>query len=199
MKSATFATLVALFLAIAGVIAQDTTPFYTTNPTSASQFTAGETVTIRWANGIDEEIIIKLREGANENALGDTGISFTVDGSAGSYEWTIPSDLAASSNYALEFVNAADGTIYNYSARFTINAGSVTASSSPATSSSVAASSTSSPASSSPASTTSSRPSGTQTQTATETADPEEDGAAALGLTAFALLAPALIAGVLAA
>ena len=42
MKSTAFATLVTLFFAIAGVFAQQDTPFYTTYPIGQTQLTAGQ-------------------------------------------------------------------------------------------------------------------------------------------------------------
>ena len=44
---------------------------------------------IAWLNGLDQDVTVRLLEGSNTNNLSPTGIEFTVDGSSGSYDWTV--------------------------------------------------------------------------------------------------------------
>ncbi|KAG2223109.1 hypothetical protein INT45_008957 [Circinella minor] len=209
MKSTVFATLVTLFFAIAGVFAQQNTPFYTTYPIGQTQLKAGDDITITWLNGLDQDVTVRLLEGSNTNNLSPTGIEFTVDGSSGSYDWTVPASVDSSATYALQYVydNDEGSTEYNYSGQFSITGGSGAASSSVVPSSSVAATSSPAPSQSASASSSASQQqsssvpaasssSASKTQSASETPTIEEESAAMMSAkwTIVSMMAPALIA-----
>ncbi|KAI7854634.1 Ser-Thr-rich glycosyl-phosphatidyl-inositol-anchored membrane family-domain-containing protein [Circinella umbellata] len=212
MKSTAFATLVTLFFAIAGVFAQQDTPFYTTYPIGQTQLKAGQDITITWLNGLDQDVTVRLLEGTNTNNLSPTGIEFTVDGSSGSYDWTVPASVDSSATYALQYVYSTDegSTEYNYSGQFSISGGSgasssiiasssVAATSSPVPSQSASASASASQQSSSSAPSSSSA---SKTQSASQTPTPDDEESAAMmsaKWTIVSMVAPALIAVAMAA
>ncbi|KAG1606677.1 hypothetical protein G6F46_012842 [Rhizopus delemar] len=152
MKSI-FAAIVAV--AITTVSAQ-TNIVSITSPLTGTVYTAGQDAIISW---IDPQVTtiskIVLAQGAATSLQPVSTIATNVDASSLSYTWSIPSDTAAGTDYALEL-----GTSPNvsYTALFTIQAasGSSASSSSSTTAASGSSSSTAAAASGSSTSKTSS-------------------------------------------
>ncbi|CDS11865.1 hypothetical protein LRAMOSA04061 [Lichtheimia ramosa] len=110
------------------VYAQDT-PFYITSPLQGTIYKAGETATIRWINGIDEEAKVRLLQETGTSPLQPSGYEFTVQGDKGHHDWQTPSDLEPDASYALQFIyqnSDDDDTTFSYSGRFSITGGNAT-------------------------------------------------------------------------
>lgn len=107
----------------------DSVPFTITKPNGGT-FKKGETITIEWINGIDENFKIKLLAGSDPKAMQPTKVKFFARGLDGKYEWTIPETLS-DGTYAINFVfanNAGGKTVEqeSYSEQFKIVSGKAT-------------------------------------------------------------------------
>ncbi|KAI7875005.1 hypothetical protein K492DRAFT_211199 [Lichtheimia hyalospora FSU 10163] len=77
--------------------------FYITAPLEGDTWTAGSTETIKWINGMNENITINLIEGADSNSMVSTGDSINANGISGTASWNVPADIDTSGRYALRF------------------------------------------------------------------------------------------------
>jgi hypothetical protein len=92
---------------------------------------AGSTVTLTYSPK-DAATTIILRKGPSDNL--DTLDTLTTTSTGGSFEWTVPSDLANGADYAFEIRQAGDKP--NYSGQIPLTGGSASASASASSSAS---------------------------------------------------------------
>ncbi|KAI9487893.1 MAG: hypothetical protein EXX96DRAFT_615641 [Benjaminiella poitrasii] len=119
---ATFLTIL-LTICVAFVFAQTgSTPFYLTNPIIGSSFEAGNTVTLTWINGIDEEATVSLLTGTSSATMNPTGVTFTIQGTDEEYDWTVPDDLPQNATFAfkIDYKDSNGASASTYSSAFTI-------------------------------------------------------------------------------
>ncbi|CAO3702926.1 unnamed protein product [Rhizopus stolonifer] len=124
MIKSIFATLLAV---AATAVSAQTNIVSITSPLTGTVYTAGQSAIISWINAEVTTISkIVLAQGQPTSLQPVSTIAENVDASTGSYTWNIPSDITPSNDYALEL-----GTSPNvsYTALFTIQAGSGSASS----------------------------------------------------------------------
>ncbi|KAI9490762.1 Ser-Thr-rich glycosyl-phosphatidyl-inositol-anchored membrane family-domain-containing protein [Zychaea mexicana] len=132
-------------LAVAAVSAQQNI-ISVTAPLEGTTYQAGSDAIISWINPTVETISqIVLSNGPSTALQPVMTIAENVDAAGGSYTWSVPADLAAGTDYALQFGTSPD---VSYAGPFTIAGGSSNSSSSASAS---AAASSSAPASSSAA------------------------------------------------
>lgn len=116
-----------LFFAINLVLAQN---YYITNPVQGTVFKAGEKETILWNKLNEQELLdvksirIDLVDGDSNNAR-LVRLVAEVSPNINVYEWKVPSDLVAKSDYFLRMSarSKSGQVVYNYSARFSILGG----------------------------------------------------------------------------
>ncbi|CDH58377.1 predicted protein [Lichtheimia corymbifera JMRC:FSU:9682] len=99
-----FSTFV-LALSTAGLAAAQASAgaFYITDPLEGDTWTAGTTETIKWINGMNQNISINLIEGKDSNSMVSTGDSINANGISGTASWNVPADIDTSGRYALRF------------------------------------------------------------------------------------------------
>ncbi|ROW11482.1 hypothetical protein VMCG_01570 [Cytospora schulzeri] len=154
-----FTTSAAAFLALISHVLAQTSGFDAiTKPTSGEVLAAGSTFQVVW--DYDSQyagtVSITLLEGktATTLELGDT-VASGIDNSAGSYTWTVGSDLGDAATYGLKISLDSDPSTFQYSFPFKIEASDEGSSSSSAAAASIPASSPlSSSSSAAPASST---------------------------------------------
>ncbi|KAJ8656283.1 hypothetical protein O0I10_008077 [Lichtheimia ornata] len=163
-----FTFLFALLAAF--VAAQDDKPFYITAPLPGETWKAGDTATIKWVNGLDQQVTINVIEGPDRESMVPIGLSTKVDGSDGSAQLELPKSLDSKGRYAvrIDYENSKGKKASSFSGAFSVSGGS---SSSSTSASSTSATSTSATASSS---SSSSEASSSTSSTTTSSAQPSE-------------------------
>lgn len=95
-----------------------------TAPVGGQGFCVGESTNITWTQTGITTLKIEL---SKDNFSTTTVVTTSVSASSGSYSYTFPSDLTASSNYVIRLVNTADGEVLSTSMPFTISGAPVVA------------------------------------------------------------------------
>ncbi|RUS22561.1 Ser-Thr-rich glycosyl-phosphatidyl-inositol-anchored membrane family-domain-containing protein [Endogone sp. FLAS-F59071] len=128
-------TIFALLSLVAAAVAQNTTTtYFITSPIAGTSWAAGKKVSITWTGGTSDLVSLLLLNGptATTESVYNT-IAQNVTGSVGTYSWTIPTTLEASTTYAIEITDGT-GLIASYSHPFTITSSNGTLSFSSASS-----------------------------------------------------------------
>ncbi|CDS12495.1 hypothetical protein LRAMOSA04689 [Lichtheimia ramosa] len=138
MKSFVSTLVFALGTAALAAAQSSAGAFYITAPLEGDTWTAGKTETIKWINGMNQNISINLIEGKDSNSMVSTGDSINANGISGTASWNVPADIDTSGRYALRFdyTDSNGNDASSYSGAIKIVKGSSSSSSAAATKSS---------------------------------------------------------------